>query len=315
MFRAVKQKSVSVAGVRCGRHISRVTSDRVWICDDNNLILTNTAGDQLHHLTGILSGYGVHTVNNEGDLIYIDREYNINKLSTDNTVKTTLIKYTAPWEPRCVYSSPSTGYLLIVMRNTDTNTGKVVRYNSTGQHVQSIQYDNKGQELYCIPRYITENRNGDVVVSDWFCVVVTDGGGSYRFSFKGHSSGSRLDPLGICTDSLSHIFVCDYNTGSVLIIDKDGQFLSQIETREHGIDGPCGLIFDDKMICLWVGSWDKNTVNIYRLGDSLTGRSMEAADKYSAQIERNLGCAKAISTKTQTTEKLQPNVTREDQGT
>ncbi|XP_061195219.1 uncharacterized protein LOC133203456 [Saccostrea echinata] len=275
MYRLVLQKSVTVTGVRRGLHISRVSSDRVWISDYRNLILTNTAGDKLHHLTDIKhNGDGVHTVTRDGDLIYIDSDYNINKLSTDNKVKTTLIKYTGPWEPQCVYSSPS-GDLLVGMCHTDTDTGQVNRYTNTGQHLQTIQHDNNtGQGLYRYPIYITENRNGDVIVSDWdrYAVVVTDGVGRYRFSYTGPPSGSRLYPQGFCTDALSHILVCDDRTHSVQILDGDWRFLSQIETRQHGIDGPYSLSYDDRTHCVWIGSGNNNTVNIYRLihDDSLT---------------------------------------------
>ncbi|XP_061193734.1 uncharacterized protein LOC133201963 [Saccostrea echinata] len=274
MYRSVLQKSVTVPGVSVCNHITRVSSDRVWISDYKDLILTNTAGDKLHHLTDIGSYTGGHTVNNDGDLIYIDRQGNINKLSTDNTVKTTLIKYnTAPWRPRCVYSSPSTGDLLVGMYNTDTWIGKVVRYNSTGEHIQTKQYNNNtGQRLYRDPIYITENHNGDVIVSDLHRVVVTDGGGSLRFSYTGPPSGSRLYPRGICTDALSHILVCDLYTKSVQMLDSDGHFLSQILTSLHGIDKPLGLSYDDTTQLLWVGSYWDNTVNIYRVvdRDSLT---------------------------------------------
>ncbi|XP_061193759.1 uncharacterized protein LOC133201991 [Saccostrea echinata] len=283
MYRFVLQKSVTVPGVSYCSHISRVSSDRVWISDCyNNLILTNTAGDKLHHLTDIRSGYsGGHTVNNDGDLIYIDRQGNINKLSTENTVKTTLIKYnTEPWVPQCVYSSPSTGDLLVGMYRDDTDTGKVVRYNSTGEHIQTIQHDNNtGQVLYSKPIYITENRNGDVIVSDYYrdAVVVTDRGGSHRFSYRGPPSGSGLDPRGICTDALSHILVCDLYTNSVQMLDRDGHFLSQILTSPHEIDKPQGLSYDVNTQLLWVGSYYNNTVNIYRVVDthSLTGLHCE----------------------------------------
>ncbi|XP_061193937.1 uncharacterized protein LOC133202179 [Saccostrea echinata] len=283
MYRFVLQKSVTVTGVSGCIHISRVSSDRVWIIDRDNLILSNTAGDKLHHLTGIDSDYGGHTVNNDGDLIYIDSEYNVNKLSTDKTLKTTLIKYnTAPWYPLCVYSSPSTGDLLVGMYNTDTwpYTGKVVRYNSTGEHIQTIQYNNNtGQGLYRDPIYITENHNGDVIVSDFLrnAVVVTDRGGNHHFSYTGPPSGSELWPRGICTDALSHILVCDLYTKSVQMLDSDGNFLSQIQTSPHGIDRPWSLSYDDTTQLLWVGSDYNNTVNIYRVlhGDSLTGLTLE----------------------------------------
>ncbi|XP_062593389.1 uncharacterized protein LOC134254868 [Saccostrea cucullata] len=286
MYRFVLKKSVRVTGVSVVRHIYHITSDRVWICDRNNLILTNTKGDKLDHVTGVYSDYtGVHTVSGAGELIYIDSEYNINQLSKDNKVKTTSIKYnTAPWRPQCVYSSPSTGDLLVGMFRRDTLTGQVNRYNNTGRHIQTIQHSNTGQRLYECPLFITENRNGDVIVSDYDrgAVVVTDRVGRHRFTYTGPPSGSGLNPRGICTDAQSHILLCDYCTKAVQMIDKDGRFLSQFETEQHGIYVPRSLSYDCDTHLLWVGSRYNNTVNIYRLineGDDLPGACIDDLDK------------------------------------
>ncbi|XP_062590632.1 uncharacterized protein LOC134252227, partial [Saccostrea cucullata] len=274
MYRAVLKKSVTVPGVRECYHITLVSTDRVWISDsDGNLTLTNTKGKELDHVTDIGSDYGGHTVDSNGDLIYIDRELNIIKLSKENKEKTTIIQYnTSPWYPVCVYSSPSTGDLLVGMDRRDTlpTIGKVVRYNSTGENIQTIQHDNTGQELYSQPIYITENRNGDVIVSDFGrrAVVVTDRDGNYRFSYTRTPSGSRLSPRGICTDALSHILLFDYWTNTVQMLDSEGRYLTEILTPQHGIDGPWGLSYDDDTRLLWVGSDDNNTVNLYRVVDT-----------------------------------------------
>ncbi|XP_062588154.1 uncharacterized protein LOC134249801 [Saccostrea cucullata] len=283
MYTAVLHKSVRVSGVSGCRHITHVTSDRVWICDDKgNLILTNTRGDILDSVTDLLKyGYGVHTVTRDSAVIYIDRHLNIIKLSTDK-VMITVISDTSPLRPLSVYSSPSTGHLLFGMWNTDTGTGQVHRCTNTGKHIQNIQYDNTGQGLYMRPRYITENHNGDVIVSDWRHVVVTDRRGRHRFSYRGRTSGSRLWPYGICTDALSHILLCDPNTDTVHIIDKDGQYLAQLDTVQHGIDRPHSLSYDDNTRSVWVGSNHNNTVNIYRLiygGDNLTDPSSDDINK------------------------------------
>ncbi|XP_056003816.1 uncharacterized protein LOC125667347 isoform X2 [Ostrea edulis] len=264
MSTPVLHTSVCVTGVSHVYHIFRVMSDRVWV-SDYNLILTDTTGDTIHCVTDVTSWYrgGVHTVNSSGELIYIDSDYNINKLSVDNHTVTTQIEYTSPWKPECVYCSPSTGDLMVGMWNY--KTGKVTRYNSSGQHILTIQHDNKRQTLYSDPYYITENKNGDIIVTDLSrcAVVVTERGGRHRFSYTGPPSGSSLYPRGICTDALSHILVCDDNTHTVQMIDKDGHFLSLLLTRQHGINLPYSLNYDDKTHLLWVGSRD-NTVSVYR---------------------------------------------------
>ncbi|XP_065929520.1 uncharacterized protein [Magallana gigas] len=273
--------SLTVKGVRCCYHISRVTSDRVWVSDHrNNLILKDTADDPLHHVEDSCSGLyrGFHTVNSESELIYIDRSYNIKKLSKDMKTTTTFIERTnSTWEPWCVYWSPSTGDLLVGMRYLHTVTGKVTRYNQSGQLTQTIQHDNTGRILTQTiqpdntgrgldrrPIYITENNNGDVVVSEPCAVVVTERGGRHRFAYTGPPSGSGLWPGGICTDALSHILVCDYKTKTVQMLDKDGQFLSHLLTESQEMRKPRSLSYDVNTHRLWVGSWWDNKVWVYR---------------------------------------------------
>ncbi|XP_065930765.1 uncharacterized protein [Magallana gigas] len=276
--------SLTVTGVYVCYHISCVTSDRVWVSDDwGNLMLTDTTGVPLHRVWDSCSDLYGHTVNSESELIYIDRKDNINKLSKDMKTTTTFIERTdSTWRPLCVYWSPSTGDLLVGMYKGDTETGKVTRYNQSGQLTQTIQNDNTGLGLYREPEYITENNNGDVVVSDWSgAVVVTERGGRHRFSYTGHPSGSELEPRGICTDPLSHILVCDDRTKTVQMLDSDGQFLSHLLISPSGILSPSSLSYDVNTHHLWVGSGDNNTVVIYRYitrQDALTDLNPATAD-------------------------------------
>eukprot|EP00105_Crassostrea_gigas_P036856 XP_019921004.1 PREDICTED: uncharacterized protein LOC109618166 [Crassostrea gigas] len=145
-----------------------------------------------------------------------------------------------------------------------TDTGKVTQYNQSGQLTQTIQHDNTGRRLYNQPNYITDNNNGDFVVSDYRAVVVTERGGRHRFSYTGHPSGSGLESNGMCTDALSHILVCDYKTKTVQMLDKDGQFLSHLLTKSQELGVPCSLSYDVNTHRLWVGSNYNNKVCVYR---------------------------------------------------
>lgn len=131
------------------------------------------------------------------------------------------------------------------------------------------------KELYfsSIPKFITENNNGDVVISALNMtshedksgvVAVINQNGTSRFIYKGHPQASELRPRGICTDALSHILVCDLKTHSVQMLDKDGKFLSYLLIRPPGIFTPSSLFYDSKTHHLWVGSIDRNTVCVYR---------------------------------------------------
>uniref|UniRef100_K1R5W4 Tripartite motif-containing protein 3 n=1 Tax=Magallana gigas TaxID=29159 RepID=K1R5W4_MAGGI len=252
-------------------HISCVISNLFWVSDADNLILADTAGFPLHHVDDLCRDLygGSHTVTSESELFYIDRNYNINKLSKNMKTTTTIIeKKDSTWLPGCVYWSPSTRDLLVGMFREKILSGKVNRFNQSGQQTLTIQHDSTGLELYRYANYITENNNGDVVVSDADgAIVVTDREGRHRFSYTGHPSGSGLDPRGICTDVLSHILVCDVTDDTVHMLDKDGHFLSYLLTKSQDIDIPCSLSYDVNTHRLWVGSWYNNKVCVYRFTD------------------------------------------------
>lgn len=86
-------KSLTLTGVNSCYHISYVKSDQAWVSGDNNLILTNATDDSLKQLYDVCKDLfrGVHT---DGDLIYINKDYEISKLSYDMKSYTTLIDKT-----------------------------------------------------------------------------------------------------------------------------------------------------------------------------------------------------------------------------
>lgn len=92
----------------------------------------NKTGDDEYHLSG--NGVGFHTVNNKGELFYIDSSNNINKLLKDFKTPAIFIQTTdSTWEPLCVYWCLFTGELLVGMRAESKDTFKVNRYSQNGQ--------------------------------------------------------------------------------------------------------------------------------------------------------------------------------------
>lgn len=80
---------------RCS-HLSYGTSDCLLINEGSNFIITSTSGETLHTIDGLRSDArsGSHSMNlSREDLFYIEKDYNIVKLSKykENT-KTTFIK-------------------------------------------------------------------------------------------------------------------------------------------------------------------------------------------------------------------------------
>ena len=250
-------------------HVSLEKSNKFWVSNgvDKNfpdkcvpeyiLVQTNPEGAVLDRIkTSGKEGY--HTVTDDGDLIYTDKEKKVINIITKNKKHTEFIK-TGDWEPLSIHSSRINGDILVGMiRGEDA---KVTRYDKTGREIQNIQKDNKEETLYRYPHYITENINGNICTSDIgkHEVVVVSGQGEHWFPYAGLRTSFL--PHGICTDSKGRILVCDYN-GTVHLLDQDGHFLQHI-FKEDDLVFPCSICLDDENN-LYLGNAVTNIVTMYK---------------------------------------------------
>ncbi|XP_052682114.1 E3 ubiquitin-protein ligase TRIM71-like [Crassostrea angulata] len=257
-----KVREYTVPGVDSVHHISQGKSSSLWVSDNcSHIVHTDLQGNQLQNIKTSGGRYvGNLTVTQEGDLIYADKQNKvINRITPDKTI-TEFIK-TGDWTPLSIHSSHINGDILVGM--IKEAKGKVTRYNKTGKEIQNIESDNKGQELYSYPHYITENINGDICTSDLIkqAVVVVNKSGQHRFSYTGQ--GSEFYPRGVCTDRLGHILVCDICSNTVHLLDQVGQFLCLLLKQQEGAWSPCNVCVDGENN-LFVGHWKTNTVTVYK---------------------------------------------------
>ncbi|XP_061192650.1 uncharacterized protein LOC133200850 [Saccostrea echinata] len=251
------KKSQSVPRVNRSVHISCNPVDgHFWVSDHEHICRS----DKDHTLEIGRHGYGEHTVTGQGELIYIDRNYDIIK---DCTKRIVLIDAKGGWKPKCIYCSPLTGDLLVGMATINHTAAKVVRYLSSGVEKQSIQYDDRQQALYTYPAYVTENRNGDIIVSDNYVVMVTDYKGGVRFTYRG-SPDQGLAPRGVCTDPLLNILVCDCRSHGVHMLDKDGNLLTVLLQYAENSAGPWGVSYNEIDHVILVKGDTNNKVAVYR---------------------------------------------------
>lgn len=92
--RVVPLQKFTIEGLRRCYHISIMAQGLFCGNDEFKMILTDTKGTNIKHLEDLNEGtyncYGLHTVNSENELIYIDRFKNIRTLSQDLKPSTTI---------------------------------------------------------------------------------------------------------------------------------------------------------------------------------------------------------------------------------
>nr|XP_034327028.1 uncharacterized protein LOC117689540 [Crassostrea gigas] len=210
-----------------------VTDDnKVWMGGASFELRLFDLQGHLHHTVSITT-YGLYLCMYNKQVVYSDQNNKAVKLISDTDTVVTMFT-TGDWRPYGIRSAAS-GDLLVCLRKDDQS--KVVRYSSTGTVLQEIQYDSQCQPLYIWAVYITENVNGDIIVTDWEkdAVIAVDRLGIFRYSYSGKDS--EFFACSVVTDSVGHVIVTGGFGKKISMLDRDGRFLRYI-IPEGGIKDP-----------------------------------------------------------------------------
>lgn len=159
--------AIDVPGSGWIDHIANVKIGRLWVSDYDKILKEVNFENVIQTVTDASCSFGKFDVTSEGFLLYVRRENigcSIQKMTPGGK---NVIMFTSDSNMiMCIHSSKINMDLIVCVHNKTNNSVQLARYGSTGETIRDIAVDGLGQELYKYPIYVTENRNGDVVVSD-----------------------------------------------------------------------------------------------------------------------------------------------------
>ena len=218
--------TIALPNMNVIRHISFVPQNTLWVMGKCFLKKMDISGKVINSIDDkykLMSAGGGHSVSEEGDLLFIARDrnsvkttlagkregYGIFKMTSDGDTTTFLAADSAA-EPRCIHYSAKDGSVLVgVTSGSCRSESRVLQFCDDGLMEREIEFDNENRRLYKRPDYITENKNGDIVVSDRekSAIVVVDESGQHRFDYRGQLTDGQFYPLDVCTDLIGRILV------------------------------------------------------------------------------------------------------------
>lgn len=244
-------------------HIAYVNSEPgcLWASGQSSLMKFGLDGNIIQTVNDALCWHGSFAVTRDWDLLYVNKDQRIiKKKSEDEAID--FVKIQDHERIRCICTSKITGDLLVVIDDTERRINRVNRYDNAGNSQVIVSDDDR--TLFESPSYITENTNGNVVVSDYDrkAVVVFDGAGQHKFNIKKHRIHSEFTPTGICSDGNGQIIVFDANTLYIYVFDQDGHLSLLLDKQPNRVWGLC---VDDEQN-LYVGN-KTGTIDVYRYWD------------------------------------------------
>ncbi|XP_061195570.1 E3 ubiquitin-protein ligase TRIM71-like [Saccostrea echinata] len=248
-------------------HVSCGNDRSAYISGEGaGILLIDKSGTQLDNISTDGEPYGL-AVMQDRSLIYSDYGNYVIYRQSFNKEKTKLLYTVSGPSGLCCTRS---GDILVCMSMGLFNAAKVVKYSSSGSKIQEFKTDQNGRRLFSDPRFVCENVNDDICVSELSRnkkVVVLNKSGNLRFTYDGNvlamTLKDRFSPFGVATDSLGHILIADNDNNAVHLISRDGDFLSFIVTENDGISRPRGISVDTSDN-LWLVEEKNACVKVYQ---------------------------------------------------
>ena len=130
--------------------------------------------------------------------------------------------------------------------------GKVLILNTDGYRVREITTD--GDYNFSL---LHNERNDQLLLRqyDRLCCINLDGHVIYRYDITGH--------LGLAVDQQGHVYISGYYSDDIHRLSPDGTFRDIVLSNHNGVDGPCGITFNNDFTKLFIINRSGKTVLVY----------------------------------------------------
>ncbi|CAC5415205.1 unnamed protein product [Mytilus coruscus] len=233
-------------------HISYCGQDQVYVSGNGkNITLLDIRGKKLKTINTDREVLGFTVVYNQ-ILIYSDGNAGVVEVAIDKSRKTIFTYLGAdPWDICCSKS----GNLLVCLipysslDTTEDKCGLVVEFDRTGTIKREINYDRQKNPIYREPKFVCENTNKDVCVSDCSVrkLIVLNAFGIVRNRYGGQldmKTCSPFSPRGIDTDCRGNILLADKDNNFIHLLNQKGHLITNILTVVDGITKPWSICVD-----------------------------------------------------------------------
>ncbi|XP_053395919.1 E3 ubiquitin-protein ligase TRIM71-like [Mercenaria mercenaria] len=193
------------------------------------------------------------------DVIGVTDTMSLHLYTNDRTIKKKIsLESTGSSYPVAALSDQN----FIVVNN---KTASFLMFDLRGELVHDV-VPAKGSKIRN-PVFITSNSKGHIIVSDWLsnCVIIMDDQGKTikEFKIKAKMGKSAWLPGSICCDHFDNIYVSDFSRSRIIVLNPQGEFMFEHETRMDYLDRPRCMTTDGNG-CLLV-SGKGGYLNMYNI--------------------------------------------------
>ncbi|XP_063404723.1 uncharacterized protein LOC134688183 [Mytilus trossulus] len=243
--------------------------DQFWVCGQDNMIARINMNGEVLETVGLPRSEHANDISstNNGELIFT--EGNSGKVTIIKEGRTeTYIDVGPQWYPRGLHCTKS-GDVLVTMSDNSYTNYKIVRYTD-GKRAQEIQNYDNGKPLFHPGLgilFVTENKNGDICVSDTNgrVIIVLNEFGNFKFNYNSskafcdYSQLTAFEPGCIVTNSRCQMFFTVQNL--IFVVNHKGHFVQCIDNCHLTMASALCLDYTER-IC--VGEFDKTNLKIIK---------------------------------------------------